>query len=127
MGYQRNLFGPGRFERWLEFHRANPSVYELFRSFAMQAVNAGMRRLGARVIWERIRWYVHIETNTADEFKLNDHYTPYYARLLMLREPQLAGVFSRRDARFDVDDGLLLKRANEIDGWQQVARLVQSE
>jgi hypothetical protein len=115
MSFQPLLFGETRFERWLLFHRANPRIYQLFRMYAERAKAAGRERFGARPIWERIRWDVYVETKTDDGIKLNDHYPPYYARLLMLREPQFAGFFERRDSRFDVDDERLLREANEID------------
>lgn len=92
-----------RYQRWKTFHAANPQVYELFQRFAVDALRMERRkRFGARVIWERLRWYTQVETNGTD-FRLNDHYPPYYARLLMLERPDDFGdFFELRDARFDV-------------------------
>lgn len=109
-----NLESRERFERWAAFHRANPGVYELFRRFAVQALEkGGRRRFGARMIGERIRWYTAIETTDVD-FKVNDHYWPYYARLLMLTEERFAGFFERRDTRFDVEDEEILEVAHGV-------------
>ncbi len=82
-------------ERFAEFHRDNPKVYELFQRFTYQALQTGRKRFGARMIWERMRWYTTVETNDL-EFKLNDHYPPYYARLFMARHPKYAGFFETR-------------------------------
>ncbi len=55
------------------------------------------------MIGERIRWYTAVET-TDDDFKINDHHWPYYARILMLSYPEFGGFFEIRDARFDATD-----------------------
>ncbi len=93
-----------RYDRWRDFHRANPQVFNLFEHFARQALNKGHRkRFGARMIGERIRWYTSIETS-GDDYRLNDHYWPYYARLLMLLFDEFAGFFEIRNERFDATD-----------------------
>ena len=92
-----------RFHAFVEFHQGNPHVYQMFKRFAKQAKSAGRPRFGAHAIGERIRWYTQIETSDT-EFKLNDHHLPYYARLLMLREPEFNGFFETRDARFDASE-----------------------
>ena len=53
----------------------------------------GFRRYSLRTIWEQLRWHFEIEKPSGDEFKLNDHLVPYYARLVMEREPDLRGFF----------------------------------
>lgn len=96
-----------RFERFKQFHRDNPQVFRLFRQFAEEALHA-RQKVGARAIWERMRWYACIETTSTD-YRLNDHYTPYFARLLMLTDDRFAGFFETRDGRFDVDDQTILQ------------------
>lgn len=112
MAHQRSLLPEtrSRFERWVEFHGQHPEVFEEFERFARIARKAGVQRYGARAIWERLRWHFRVEQGDAD-FKLNDHFPPYYARLLMLVDERFAGFFERRDARFDVDDATLLCEA----------------
>lgn len=102
-----------RFERWQEFYALNPHIYELFERFAVEAFGKG-KRVGARNIWEKIRWELAVETESED-WKLNDHACPYYARLVMLRNPTMLGFFERRDAHFDTDDETLLRQADAID------------
>ena len=84
-------------ERFLEFHRHNPHVYDHLRELCIQVRRRGVRRFGIRTVWERLRWYARFETTRAPgEWKLNDHYTRHYARLLMAQEPELAGMFETR-------------------------------
>lgn len=80
------------------FHAENPQVYALFKKFAFQAINAGRTRFSARMILERIRWYSQVET-TDPKFKLNDHHTPYYARLFMRDHPEHGELFELRALR----------------------------
>ena len=102
------LPGNERYERFKAFHSSNPDVWRLFKHFAGMARTRGRRpRFGARMIGERIRWYTAVETTDSD-FKINDHFWPYYARLLMLSDGAFDGFFERRDGRFDVDDRTLL-------------------
>lgn len=112
MAHQRSLLPDtrSRFERFIEFHGQHPEVFEMFAAFARKARGAGLQRYSARAIWERLRWHFRVEQGDA-EFKLNDHFPPYYARLLMASDVMFAGFFERRDARFDVDDATLLCEA----------------
>lgn len=82
-----------------EFHRANPHVYELLCKYARQVKDAGRSRYSMDAIFHRIRWHVRIELRKADPFKLNDHYTSRYARLVMEREPDLKDFFETRELK----------------------------
>jgi hypothetical protein len=88
-----------RYEKWCLFHRENRHVFELFRRFATEALESG-RKVGARMITERLRWHSAIETNAKD-FKINDHHSPYYARLLTGLDPRFEGFFTFKDSKFD--------------------------
>lgn len=77
------------------FHAENPKVFDLFKSFAIQAKAAGRGRFGARAILERIRWHTAIETSDP-EFKINNNFHPCYARLLVVDDPSFAGFFETR-------------------------------
>lgn len=83
---------------WKVFHAANPKVYALFERFALEAARRGRTRFGARMIWERMRWYVKVETTDqlAGLYKLNDHHHPYYAREFVRRRPEFRDLFEFR-------------------------------
>ena len=56
--------------------------------------------LGIRTLWEVLRWRLTVEVEHApDDFRLNDHLTSRYARLVMEQEPDLVGVFELRELR----------------------------
>ena len=82
------------------FHNENPHIYDLFKKFARQAQTNGRSYFGARSIGERIRWYVNVET-TDPEFKINDHFWPFYVRLLIQEDPSFATFFRQRKALAD--------------------------
>lgn len=83
-----------------EFHAANPHVYQKLREIALFVRARGHRRFGVKALFERLRWISLFET-TGDPYRLNNNYTAYYARLLMAREPALAGLFELRASRAD--------------------------
>jgi hypothetical protein len=80
------------------FHRENPHVYELFKRFAFEAIHSGRSALGAKALWERMRWYASFET-TDQQFKLCNNHTAYYARMFMRDFPQYDGFFRTREVR----------------------------
>lgn len=89
-------------ERFEKFHADNPLVYQTLVKLAREWVaEHGSKKLGIRVIWEVARWEIIKSTRNAD-YKLNDHLTSYYARLIMAQEPDLADVFETRSSEADV-------------------------
>jgi hypothetical protein len=82
-----------------QFHFENPHVYDLLVRFALEAKASGRRRFGIALIYERMRWYVLIETNDPAGFKLNNNFRSRYARLLMWREAELAEFFEIRELK----------------------------
>jgi len=83
-------------KNFLEFHQANPHVYELFKKYVNAAAKSGRSNYSAYAIFERIRWHQDIETNDELGFKLNNNHRPYYARLYALQYPNRAGFFRTR-------------------------------
>lgn len=80
------------------FHWANPVVYQVFSRFALEAALRGRRKFGVAAIWERMRWELNLATD-GDEYKLNNNYPAFYARLWMADNPQHQGLFSLREQR----------------------------
>lgn len=71
-----------------EYHEANPHVFGIYLNFSREAKKTGRKRYGVQSIAERVRWYVDIETNSTDEFKINNNHQSCYARLLAILYPQ---------------------------------------
>ena len=90
-----------RFER---FHRGNPHVYALLVDLTREwKIATDGQKIGLRCVWEQLRWQLAI-TTTGVDYKLNDHYPPYYARLIAHQEPDLRGLFE-------------LRKSPEADAW----------
>lgn len=86
-------------ESFERFHAENPHVYDLVLRYARQAKSAGRQRFSMDMIFHRMRWYTQVETNDPD-FKLNDHYTAFYARMIMRDHPdEFAEFFETRTQR----------------------------
>src|ERR1700758_4592662 len=64
---------------------ANEPVIQLFLKFAREVKASGEKHFGIMAIAERVRWEVPI--------KINNNYCPRLARLLVERDPSLAGMF----------------------------------
>ena len=90
-----DLYVKGLDQRFSEFHAENPHVFVLFERFSDEARIRGRKRIGAKMIVERIRWYTQVETN-GDSFKINNSYTSRYVRLLTEKRPDLAPLFETR-------------------------------
>lgn len=86
-------------ERFQQFHRDNPHVYRELVKLAHKAKRAGHHRIGIELLFAVCRWERMMVTTDPTGFKLNDHYTSRYARLIMEQEPELAGIFMTRELR----------------------------
>jgi hypothetical protein len=87
---QGSLFADRLYQKWKDFDRDNPKVWTLFERFALEAATAGREHFGGQMVWERMRWYVMIETNDED-YKLNNDYVAYYSRMFNAKYPQFGG------------------------------------
>lgn len=87
-------------DKFVQFDNDNPDVWELFVQFTFEMINKGRTRYGARGVFERIRWETALQT-TDPVYKLNDHWTPYYARKFHAVYPEHDGFFALRSSRFD--------------------------
>jgi len=85
-------------ERAKEFDRKNPHVYALFKKFAFELIEAGVKRTSADVVYNRIRWETAIQTK-GDTFKINENFKAYFARRFIKEHPQYEGFFAFRRLR----------------------------
>ena len=91
----KGFYTPGKISKFISYHEENPEVFYLFLKFASQAKRV-TSRYGAKSIGEQIRWHFNIEKRT-DDFKMNNTFTAYYARLLIMRYPRkFKGFFELR-------------------------------
>jgi len=81
------------------FDRKNPAIYEMFERFAFFLIrDKKKKKIGAKMIMERIRWEKYIET-TGDEFKINNNFTAHYVRKFIAKYPHLESYFELRKIR----------------------------
>lgn len=83
---------PDDFLPWLE---ANFHVWESFERMAQEVIGRGFKHYSARTIIEVIRHHTAV-AEVGDGWKLNDHCTPYLARLWGLTYPNNAKLFAVR-------------------------------
>jgi hypothetical protein len=83
------------------FHAENPRVYEVLVRLAREWVNRfGGHKLGIATLYETARWEISLATNAPD-FRLNNNFRAYYARLIMAQERDLTGLFDLRASKAD--------------------------
>ena len=82
-------------ERFEAFDAAHPEVYRLFKQYAEAAMRAGFTRYSASAIFERIRWFHHIEKGDR-EFALNNYFRSRYPRKLAAEDPRFVDFFEFR-------------------------------
>lgn len=87
-------------EKFEEFHKANPEVFQMLEVLASSLIARGRKKIGIGFLCEVLRWNYYMETSDPNsEFKLNNNYRPYYARLLIERHPSWADAFEIRNLR----------------------------
>jgi hypothetical protein len=87
-------------QQFEEFHARNPEVLRLLEHFTQQAVDRGRKKLGIRMLWERVRWEVMLSTEDVNsDYKINDHYHSRYVRLLIKIHPEWETLFELRKLR----------------------------
>ena len=83
-----------------EFHRLNPQVADILEDMADELISRGRNRVGIKMLMEVLRWNYQMKTDDPNsDFKINNNYAPYYARLLIERNPTWADVFELRTIR----------------------------
>ncbi|WP_301119671.1 hypothetical protein [Mycolicibacterium fortuitum] len=88
-------------ERFEQFHDENPIVYVTLVRLAREWVRrTGRHKLGIKTLYERARWEIALATNDPD-YKLNNNFTAFYARLIMARCEDLADMFDLRTSEAD--------------------------
>jgi len=86
--------------RFMEFHQKNPEVYRTLFQLAYNLYVKGIRKYGIAGLWEVMRWQMTMEL-ADEEFKLNNDYKAFYARLLMAQNSFLEGFFTVRNSEAD--------------------------
>lgn len=86
-------------EAFVEFHAKNPQVYHYFKKFVNDVLARGKKITSSKLIINRIRWEIWIESTGTEEFKINDAFTSRYARLYAKEYPKYEDIFKFRELR----------------------------
>jgi len=83
------------------FHAENPRVYTVMVYLARQWIDrTGRHKIGMQALFERARWEIAIATSDPD-YKINNNFAAYYARLIMYQESDLDEIFNLRTSEAD--------------------------
>ncbi|MEV2236680.1 hypothetical protein [Micromonospora sp. NPDC049891] len=83
-------------ERFEAFVADNPRVpEEMIRLADEWIARTGSRKLGINALVEQVRWHVAMSTSDPD-FKINNVFAPFLARLIAATRPDLADCFEYR-------------------------------
>lgn len=94
--------GPPEKERkFAEFDAEHPQIWHKFVYFTFQLIDAGRRQHSARDVIHRIRWDTALRADDGSGFRINDHWSPYYARKFHRQFPQYSKFFETRRVKAD--------------------------
>ena len=97
MDYESNALLQDIDSKAFKFDQDNPEVYQVLRSIAFDLHINGVKKTSMKMIYEVARWQFVRQTKNS-EFKLNNNFTPWYARKLMITEDYLPdGFFELRE------------------------------
>lgn len=83
-----------------EFHGDNPHVLRELLKLARQIKERGYAHYSINTLFEVVRWHRNLEM-TDVEFKLNNNYRAYYARMIMAADTDLNELFRLRSSEAD--------------------------
>jgi hypothetical protein len=83
-------------QQWWVFHKRHPEVWKMFLRFTFDMINAGYKNGSSMMVIQRIRWETGIVENRGADFKVNNNFAPWYARLFMHYYPEHDGFFRTR-------------------------------
>ena len=101
MNKQLELFIEEGAVKFVEYHIENPGIWEAFKTKTLETIEKGFQHYGAKGIFEIIRWQTGTSGN--DGFKVNNNYTPFYARLFEMEFPKHKGFFQKRGSKYDLN------------------------
>lgn len=74
-------------ERFEQFDRENPEVFELIVGQVKKAIEAGKEKFSIKVVVEWIRWETFVQPIPGGPYKLNNDFSSRYSRKLITMFP----------------------------------------
>lgn len=75
-----------------QYHQANPHLYELYKSIALQLIQQNRRVIGSAHIFQKMRYEYQFKTD-GSPFKIDNNFAPMYARKFVLEHLQFGHLF----------------------------------
>jgi hypothetical protein len=89
--------------KFIEYHKANKKIWEVFEQAAVQLCNQGKTRLSSKALFEDLRRSEVIQAIYKD-WKVNNTYSSFYPRIFELYYPQFKGRFEMRSVGLDLKE-----------------------
>lgn len=89
---------PRRAHDFCQQHWEDPRIWKLFEKIALELIRSGAARIGAKQIFEIMRQKAgqSFSSKVTNSWKCNNIYTPFYARMFVLKYPQFKDRFEFR-------------------------------
>ena len=94
----KELNGMSIREGFQKFHKENPHIYNAFEQQVFKAIEKGRKKVSAKLIINWIRWNEYLRSSDQN-FKINDAFQSYYARLFVEKHPEHSDIFDFRKLR----------------------------
>jgi len=78
-----------------DYHAKHPQIYEQFKKLTLETIEKGFKSYSSKGVFELIRWHTPTGAN-GEKFKINNIYTPHYARLFAQEHPEHRNFFEFR-------------------------------
>jgi len=79
-------------QKFRKFNFNNPLVYQTFSTYSWDAASAGHKVFSHWLIMNRIRWDSLLKTD-GEKYKIPNEFIAFYARMFMIKHPQLGTFF----------------------------------
>ena len=83
-------------EEFIDWLPNNLHVWNAFVSQAFKVIDRGFKHYSARTIIHVLRHHSMISETSESQWKINDHHSPWFARLFDLRYPAYKGLWEFR-------------------------------
>ena len=97
---QLSIFDGIKSEKFPQYHKDNPHIYEAFKHHTHLAISRGFKNFSAEFVFNILRWETGISAKH-DPYKINNNYKAFYSRMFMNEYPEYANFFRVRKSKFD--------------------------
>jgi hypothetical protein len=82
-------------------HQAHPEILDFLVLEIRRRLDHGLPAFSYQSLWQYARWQLELEKGPTDNFLMNDHAAPFYARAITILHPEFNGRAEFRKAKAD--------------------------